>query len=46
LLKTPTGERLTSWLFTKHGKFGFGNNDTNPSSRTEMDWNLGPLEAG
>ena len=42
LLKIPTGRRLTSWLFPKHGGVEFGRPKTNLFSGREEDLNLGP----
>ena len=41
LFKIPSGRRLTSWLFTKHGGFESGTTETNPSSGREEDLNPG-----
>ena len=42
LLKIPTGERLTSWLFTSMEELNLGPPNTNPSSVREEDLNPGP----
>ena len=43
-LRTPTGGRLTSWLFSRCGGVEFQTPKTNPFSGRKEDLNPGPLD--